>query len=285
MDTKENSLLSRKRWKRFLTPKSFFLSGLFALIIYLGFEFQDDYRKFGKFRTMQDPLQVSDYVDLRGLKELKIAGGPLINFTDLEKNFGKEKLYIVNAASHDYMYVDGFLLDHLDSKKANWKNALRRIYYLGSFSLNDEHIVTEKEAAEKRGYTYINLPIMSKYPSPDKNVDAFVNFFDSLPQDAAVFFHCRHGKGRTSMYLIMADIMRNAPQVALSDIVKRQHLLGSVDIFDVAVWKKGTYTENVLENRKAFIEKFYQFVCQRKKGGFSQWSAWHTQWKSMYEGD
>ena len=80
------------------------------------------------------------------------------------------------------------------------------------------------------------------------------------------------------MLLAMLDVMRNAPTVSLNDIVKRQHLLGSVDLLNTTVWKKGaTYTKRQLENRKKFIEKFYVFICQRKAGGIQLWSEWNRQ--------
>jgi len=76
--------------------------------------------------------------------------------------------------------------------------------------------------------------------------------------------------------LAMYDIMRNAPLVALKDIIKRQHLLGSVDLFDTIAWRKsrGTYSSDGLKRRKKFIEDFYTFVSQRKAGGIQRWSDW-----------
>ena len=46
--------------------------------------------------------------------------------------------------------------------------------------------------------------------------------------------------------------------VSLEDIVQRQHLLGSEDLLDTTVWRNGTYTQEQLEKRKRFIEKFYE---------------------------
>jgi hypothetical protein len=75
--------------------------------------------------------------------------------------------------------------------------------------------------------------------------------------------------------LVMLDTMKNAPHVSVKDIVTRQHLLGSEDLFNTEVWENGTYTKEQLENRKEFVEKFYQFICQRKAGGQQTWSDWH----------
>jgi hypothetical protein len=77
----------------------------------------------------------------------------------------------------------------------------------------------------------------------------------------------------------MLDIMKNAPQVAMEDIIKRQHLLGSEDLFDVVPWARGSYSSEMLTNRKKFIEAFYTFICQRKAGGIQKWSLWKTDLK------
>ena len=74
--------------------------------------------------------------------------------------------------------------------------------------------------------------------------------------------------------LVMFDIMKNAPKVALKDIVLRQHFLGAPDLLDTTIWPKGTYTKKQLEDRKKFIEDFYEFIVQRKSAGIQQWSDW-----------
>ena len=75
----------------------------------------------------------------------------------------------------------------------------------------------------------------------------------------------------------MFDIMKNAPQVALEDIIKRQHLLGSEDLFDTFPWARGSYSLEMLTKRKKFIEDFYAFICQRKAGGQKTWAAWKSE--------
>ena len=76
------------------------------------------------------------------------------------------------------------------------------------------------------------------------------------------------------MMLVMYDIFKNAPQVSLEDIVKRQHLLGSEDLLNTILWKKRSYTKQQLEERATFIKAFYDFMCQRKEGGIQKWSEW-----------
>ena len=41
-------------------------------------------------------------------------------------------------------------------------------------------------------------------------MDDLVAFFENLPEDAIVYFHCIHGKGRTTTFLTLFDIFKNA---------------------------------------------------------------------------
>lgn len=116
---------------------------------------------------------------------------------------------------------------------------LRRLLFTGTTQAKRELVIPEKDVAQQFDFGYINIEIDSKIVTPDKAVDQFVAFIDTLSENKWLHFHCRHGKGRTSMMLIMYDMMKNAPKVALDDIVKRQHLLGSENLFDTTVWKWG----------------------------------------------
>ena len=156
---------------------------------------------------------------------------------------------------------------------------LRRLIFTGTIGVRHNLIMSEAELAKKYNFEYKNIRIDSKVHTPDDAVDKFVTFFDNLPKDVWVHFHRRLGRGRTSMMLVMLDTMNNAPKVALHDIVRRQLLLGSENLFSTMARKSGTYTSATLEKRKKFIEDFYGFICQRKAGGIQHWSEWRHQQK------
>jgi len=233
------------------------------------------------YRTMQDKIKSQEYVDLTGLREIQASGGYLPRLPTLARKLShiKGHKFIVNAESNLTPYVKGLPITLLGYNKEilPLKYYVRRLVLTGTADVRPDLIASGYEEAKKYGFIYKNLVIGSRFMVPDEAIDAIVTFVDDLPQDAWVHFHCLHGKGRTSMLLVMYDIMKNAPQVALRDIIKRQHLLGSVDLADTSVWVKGGYTKEQLENRKKFIENFYEFICQRKAGGISRWSDWHSQ--------
>jgi hypothetical protein len=232
-----------------------------------------------KFRTMQDNIANADGVDLRGLENLHISGGNVPRYPALKwnlRNVNMNKM-VVNAETRGLKYIKGLPLTLFGYSYETplLRHYIRRLLLTGSLGIRPDLVHTEAEEAKIYGLNYKNVVIGSKFTASDDKIEEIINFFDNLPDDTWLHFHCAHGSGRTSMLIVMLDVMKNAPQVALKDIVKRQYLLGSVDLFDTQVWKHGHYTQAMLDNRKKFIEDFYDFICQRKEGGIQSWTEWH----------
>lgn len=235
------------------------------------------------FRTTQDKISVNEEIDLRGLRELKASGGTFPRLPYLRWRLGhiKEKKILVDLKLELNGYIKNIPATLLGYYKTpptpTFKHLFRRLLVTGSMEDNMTLIVSEPEAAKEWGFDYKKLEIGSKYVATDENIDDFIKFFDALPENVWLHFHCIKGKGRTSMALVMYDIFRNAPYVSLDQIVKRQYLLGSINIFDTKLWKNPKYTVEQLEERKNFIENFYTFIVQRKAGGIQLWSEWREQ--------
>lgn len=267
--------------KKVLKIKYLFIGLIGVVLIVLGLEGQDSYRKRCKFRTMQDPIASSESVDLRGLRELPLAGGPMMPLFELKDHLAhiKKPILIIDGTLGKSGYVQGIPENYLEYRKKfpSWKSYVWRLWYTKSLKSNPERIISPAKAAKLYGFGYQNFPIGSKYLSKDEDIDKFVAFFDTLPKNVFLYLHCLFGQGRTSMMLVMVDILRNAPTVSLKDIVRRQYLLGSVNLFDTTPWSRLTYTKKTLEDRKNFIERFYEFICQRKAGKIQLWSEWNQE--------
>jgi hypothetical protein len=270
--------------KKLFNKRNFLIGGgIFILTVFVTITYllsTDEYTD-SKFRTMQNEIPSLEKVDLTGLRELQASGGPIINFSDLKKRLDplNKNIIIIDGMRENHGYINNLATTFFGyhRNKPGLRYYIRRILFTGTTQILPQRTLTEIEMAKKYGFGYKNIKIDSKIKTPNASVDEFISYFDTLPENVWVHFHCRHGKGRTSMMLVMYDIMKNAPKVALSDIVKRQHLLGSVDLFDTIVWKtkkKGRYNSRTLNRRKKFIEDFYVFISQRKVGGIQQWSDW-----------
>jgi len=265
--------------KRFFRLRNIILGTILIALFSLTYVlFTDSYSE-ARFRTMQDPISNAEEVDLTGLRELQISGGPSIIFSNLRKSLShiNKKIIIVDGIRqyHGYINETPTTFFAYERHDPDWRHFIRRLIYTGTTQIRPDLVSPESELIKKYGFEYENIKIDSKVRTPDEAVDAFVTFVDTLPDNVWVHFHCRLGKGRTSMMLIMFDTMKNAPKVALKDIVKRQHLLGSENLFNTVARSRGTYYSSTLTKRKQFIEAFYDFICQRK-AGIQKWSEWHA---------
>lgn len=274
---KVNTLLKK------ISLKKVIFGGIGTFVFALSLLFFDAF--YGRnFRSMEDKISPAQEVDLRGLQKIRASGGSPTCFTFLKWKLRHidEPIIIIDGMSEYHGFIKSIptaLLGY--HKPAKFKHLVRRFLLTGSTSVHPELVVSEKEEAKKYGFDYKKVNIGSTFISSDEAIDNILTFYDSIPENAWLHFHCSHGKGRTSLMLVMLDMMKNAPQVSLKDIVKRQYLLGSEDLFNTEVWENGTYTKEQLENRKEFVEKFYQFICQRKAGELQKWSDWHQiQYKS-----
>ncbi len=251
------------------------LGSFIGLMLFLFFEAFFS----GNFRTTQDRIWSTQHVNLTGLRELKASGGTSVRFFDLKRKLShiKEHILIVDGISEYHGYSKGipttfFAYQH---PHPHWKYAIRRWVFTGTTAVRSDLVVPESQEAQRHGFLYAHLKIGSKFISTNKTIDDVVKLFDRLPKNTWVHFHCHYGKGRTTLMLVMYDIFKNAPHVSLNDIIKRQHLLGSEDLLNTVVWRKGSYTRKQLQERAAFITAFYAFICQRKAGGIQLWSEWH----------
>ncbi|MBS0271781.1 MAG: hypothetical protein JSR85_03960 [Proteobacteria bacterium] len=267
--------------KKFFTKKVFFIGGSLCCVIgFLLFIFLDAFYG-SNFRSMQDPIFSTQSVDVRGLRELQASGGTSVRFIDLQsrlRHITGPKI-IVDGMAEFHGYINGIpstFFGYQRGRAPSFKHLIRRWIFTGTTEICPELVTPEALEAQKYGFEYKKVNIGSKFIETDQNIDEIVAFYDSIPKDAWLHFHCAHGKGRTSILLVMLDTLRNAPQVSLEDIVTRQYLLGSEDLLNTEVWKNGTYNKRKLEARKKFVEEFYLFAVQRKAGGIQKWSDWHS---------
>ena len=132
-------------------------------------------------------------------------------------------------------------------------------------SLQPEVTATEAEIAAAAGAQYFRITSTDHIWTDPENVDRFIAFYKTLPKDAWLHFHCEAGKGRTTTYMVLYDILRNGMQVPLADIAAREYKIGGVDLLQVnsanAAKKKAPNWKTAFEAERAgMIQLFYQYV-------------------------
>lgn len=140
--------------------------------------------------------------------------------------------------------------------------------------------MTEEELAKRHGVGYYRLPVTDHLRPSDKAVDAFVAFVKGLPQDTWLHFHCFAGKGRTTTFLTMYDMMKSAKNEDIAKIIKRQRSLGGTNLMEIPDMEH--WRGPGIEERSRFIQDFYRYC--RENASFSiSWSEWVNHQKRIAE--
>jgi hypothetical protein len=132
---------------------------------------------------------------------------------------------------------------------------------------------TEAEEAASRGVGSFRLAVPDRQRPDDAAVDRYLLFYRTVPDDVWLHFHCRAGAGRTTSFMLMTDMLRNAGVVSFEDLVVRQWLIGGVDLRDVSgKWDKAEDAKARLE----FLRRFYDYARANPNGWPQLWSQWLT---------
>ena len=136
-----------------------------------------------------------------------------------------------------------------------------------------EHASTEREFVKPNHAAYVRVTVTDHCRPLDNEVDGFILAVRALPENAWAHFHCEAGRGRTTTFMVLYDMLRNAARVPMEDIVRRQQLLGyDYDVLrpaDSGDWK-APYTDD----RIAFVRAFYNYAHANPNGRPQLWSEW-----------
>jgi hypothetical protein len=80
---------------------------------------------------------------------------------------------------------------------------------------------TERELVGAAGANYVRIAVTDHAQPLGDEVDRFVLGVRALPQNAWAHFHCEAGLERTTVFMVLYDMLRNANRVSLKDIVRR----------------------------------------------------------------
>jgi protein-tyrosine phosphatase len=136
--------------------------------------------------------------------------------------------------------------------------------------------MTEGELVDENKAAYVRLTVTDHARPLDEEVDRFILAVRSLPENGWAHFHCEAGRGRTTTFMVLYDMLRNATRLSIDDIVNRQKLLG----YDYDVLKSaaaGDWRAPYTEDRAAFIRAFYNYARANPNGRPQLWSEWLKQ--------
>jgi protein-tyrosine phosphatase len=140
-------------------------------------------------------------------------------------------------------------------------------------SVTVQRASTERDVVKSAGAQYVRVTVTDHATPLDSAVDEFVIAVRALPQNAWAHFHCEAGLGRTTTFMVLYDMLRNANRVSLDDIVQSQKILSKgYDVLqppDADDWKAPYAVD-----RAKFVRAFYDYARANPNGQPKLWSEW-----------
>ena len=137
-----------------------------------------------------------------------------------------------------------------------------------------ENVCTEKELAEKAGFKYIRFSAQDHHFPQNETVDEFILFYRQLPENSWLHFHCLAGRGRTSVFMIMYDLMRH-PNLSMKRAANRQYMIGGRRIVassDEDEWSGKDYIDSDRSRKLRLFRKYVRANYKDNyKTSFSKW--------------
>jgi hypothetical protein len=136
-----------------------------------------------------------------------------------------------------------------------------------------ERTSIERDVVEPAGGNYVRITVTDHTRPLDDEVDRFILAVRALPENAWAHFHCEAGLGRTTTFMVLYDMLRNASRVSLEDIVHRQKILShGYDVLQPD--EPGNWKAPYAGARADFIRAFYDYARANPNGRPHVWSEW-----------
>lgn len=186
-------------------------------------------------------------------------------------------LYLVENQSNQNLKTEEILKkesDWISNLKAQRNISINKILgkeqgtikHTQTYQLKLDNAKTESDIADDLHLHYLRLPVADHHRPNIEEIDQFVQFVKQVPDDAWLYFHCRGGKGRSSTFMVLYDILRNGNKDSLEQIMSRQAALGGSDLFRISDDPSDTWKKKPAIDRRDFIKQFYEYATSKDKG-------------------
>ncbi|WP_179136138.1 hypothetical protein [Paenibacillus sp. 32352] len=137
-------------------------------------------------------------------------------------------------------------------------------------------VVSEEALAQEEGLGYQRFFVTDHHRPSNEEVDRFIAWVQQLPKGMWLHFHCRGGVGRASTFFCMYDMMKNAVNVSLDDMLQRNTAIGGRDFHRMD--PNDVYKYEAALERLDFVRRFYEYCVQNARTGYElSWSEWLEQ--------
>lgn len=241
--------------------------------------------------------------DMTGLCQLNIMGSGAFNALQLQKVLSDipESIHIIDLRKESHAYLNDQPISWYQF--ANWGNLdlepdiiVAKESYLrqslaqppegvkiSKITKNEQGIPTpyyihhtpvhrlhsEEEWLKNKNIQYERIYVNNHMHPEPQEVDRFLAVIKTILPDTWIYFHCRAGRGRTTLFMAMYDMWHNAKHVSFHDILHRQHLLGGTDL--KVLPEAAHYQFEAIKNRYKFLKLFYTYAKYHRHQPWSEW--------------
>lgn len=146
---------------------------------------------------------------------------------------------------------DEVMLDEYNKLNSIKLNVPMSYYNHKNLTVVPKKVEDEHHLVNCKSLSYIRIPVTDGKIPTDDMVEYFVELIKLQPKNSWLHFHCKQGIGRTTTFMIMYDMIKNAKDVMADDIIKRQLLLAN---FDESHIKSFSNNERI-----NFLNDFYKY--------------------------
>lgn len=224
----------------------------------------------------------------RNIKSLNISGSAQFTPSEIPniiKDINSKDILFVDLRQESHGFINNLAFCYFgDSKTLNYnlgpidvlknEKALLSSTIIGSEAIIYErsgkayniikvkNVSNEEDLILKSKAKYLRLPVKDEGIPSLEIVDDFVNVIKNKPKDLHIHFHCAHGKGRTTQFMVLYQIMNNPDNLSLKEILKYQIDKGGIDLTKI-------------KERDKFLKKFYKYVKENKDNNYEiHYSTW-----------
>jgi protein tyrosine/serine phosphatase len=119
-----------------------------------------------------------------------------------------------------------------------------------------KRVSNEENLAKENGFSYKRFSVRDFDMPDEKEFNKMVKFIKKLPKDQKLYVHCAGGKGRTGLFLVTLDIIKNGKNVELEEIFARQNKLGAARLDEIS--EEEAWTKDLAQIRLKMLQDFYE---------------------------
>jgi len=193
---------------------------------------------------------------------------------------GKKNAANVGKTAEQIQRLENSLLEELRQKKTVTVYTLEKLPDGDFIAVRPEVLIPEQIESEQQlvtslGANYKRLYVLDHNKPDNTTVDDFVYFIKNKVKDHDwLHFHCRGGRGRSSTFIAMYDMVRNATTTSFAKIMQRQAKAGNINLSVAPNSIESEWKFADFQIRADFLKEFYEYVLDPNGYKSTTWTKW-----------